>query len=261
MTGEEVSNSATSHTEKRTSSQSVEEPADQHRLSILGHSTWNQPYQEDGERDYVDISASVELVKPSVIDSDLSRREGRIDGIDVLRTEEQGIVDRFLPRRSHHQLLCDEPQHLKPLTETPNECRQAQRRNFSAHSEFFCQLIICGRIHGRRACPTTISLVWYQTSSAVRRRQGATSSPRHSHAKRPHRNNKHNHPASELVHIARIHRILVIPCNCKPTSFALFLLFIRKTLLFTPAFLSFLLSLTPMGTIPIAQRPAALEGS
>lgn len=174
MTGEEVSNSTTSHTEKRTSSQSVEEPADQHRLSILGHSTWNQPYQEDGERDYVDISASVELVKPSVIDSDLSRREGRIDGIDVLRTEEQGIVDRFLPRRSHHQLLCDEPQHLKPLTETPNECRQAQRRNFSAHSEFFCQLIICGRIHGRRACPTTISLVWYQTSSAVRRRQGAT---------------------------------------------------------------------------------------
>lgn len=68
---EQVTNSATGNTEECTSCQSIEKPTHKHRLDVLGHRAWNEPDEEQGERDDVDVPSAVELDKVST--SPLSR--------------------------------------------------------------------------------------------------------------------------------------------------------------------------------------------
>lgn len=65
MSIEQVANSASGHTEERTSRESVEEPAHEHGLNVLCHRAWDKPDEEQREGDDVDVSSAVELDKVS----------------------------------------------------------------------------------------------------------------------------------------------------------------------------------------------------
>lgn len=61
MTIEEISDSTTGNTEKCASCNTVEEATHDHGLDVLGHRTRDQPYQEETEREDIDVSPAIEL--------------------------------------------------------------------------------------------------------------------------------------------------------------------------------------------------------
>lgn len=65
MPVEEIPNSTSGNTQKRTTSNPIEEPGHQHGLNVLGHRTGNQPDQKEAERNNVDISSAVKLASVS----------------------------------------------------------------------------------------------------------------------------------------------------------------------------------------------------
>lgn len=63
MTIEQVTNSAAGDTQKCTTGNTIEETADDHGLDVLRHCTGDQPDQEEGEGNDIDVSPAIELVK------------------------------------------------------------------------------------------------------------------------------------------------------------------------------------------------------
>ena len=61
MASKEITDSTTRNTKKGTTRDPIEETSYDHRLGILSHSTRDQPNQEKGERDDVDIPSAIEL--------------------------------------------------------------------------------------------------------------------------------------------------------------------------------------------------------
>ena len=74
MTVEEIPNSTTSDTEERTTSNTVEEPTHKHGFDIPGHRTGNQPDHKEAERNDIDPSPAIELVKVSKLPEDWGYR-------------------------------------------------------------------------------------------------------------------------------------------------------------------------------------------
>lgn len=65
MTVKEIPDSTSRNTQKRTTSNPVEEPGHQHGLNVLRHSTGDQPDHEEAERNNVDPSSAVKLANVS----------------------------------------------------------------------------------------------------------------------------------------------------------------------------------------------------
>lgn len=65
MAVEEVPDSTSGDTQKRTTSNPVEEPGHQHGLNVPGHRTGDQPDQEEAEGNNIDPSSAVKLANVS----------------------------------------------------------------------------------------------------------------------------------------------------------------------------------------------------
>jgi hypothetical protein len=61
MAIKDITNSASSDAQKSTSSQPIEEARDNHGFGVLGHSTWNKPYEKERKRNDVNVSPAIEL--------------------------------------------------------------------------------------------------------------------------------------------------------------------------------------------------------
>lgn len=63
MSIKHVTNGTTRDTEKRSTRQAIEKTAYEHCLYIFGDGTWNEPDEEEGKRNHIDVPSTVELCK------------------------------------------------------------------------------------------------------------------------------------------------------------------------------------------------------
>lgn len=142
VTVEKITNSTTGDTEECTTGDTIEETTDDHGLDVLRHCTRDQPDQEEGEGNDVDVSPAIELIKSACADISM----------DVTKqTSDKGPRKRG-PTAIHHQRL-PVANPVQEHTKTPDEERQSQRHHDMRGVELLHNLIISHSVHRRRTSP------------------------------------------------------------------------------------------------------------
>lgn len=148
MASKEITNSTTRNTKKGTPRDPIEETCYDHRLGIMSRSARNQPNQEKGEGDDVNIPSAIELEMTI-----LGTLSYRLLGGEVLTSERGAKNSGPRPACVYISSSSEYTRSISKLTKSPNKKRQSQRRDQPGTVKLLRKLVVGHSIHRRRTRP------------------------------------------------------------------------------------------------------------